>query len=138
MTESGFHPQQLVFPKMTDGRGNLTFVQNNDQIPFDIKRVYYLYDVPDEQTRAGHALKATHQVMIAISGRFDAHLDDGMGNTLSVTLDSPDRGLYVPPMIWRLLTDFSVGAVCLCLVSTPYDSGDYYRDFDSFRAAVQG
>lgn len=128
--------QVIDFPKIADVRGNLTFIEGGRQVPFDIKRVYYLYDVPGGATRAAHALKTTQQVLIAVSGSFDVHLDDGRGNLHVVSLNRSYYGLYIPPMTWRLLDNFSSGAVCLCLVSTPYDAGDYYRDYDAFLAAV--
>lgn len=122
-------------PKITDSRGNLTFLEGNRHTPFDIRRVYYLYDVPGGATRAGHALKNTQQMMIAASGSFDILLDDG-DKQRRITLNRSHFGLYIPPMLWRWLDNFSSGAVCLCLVSTLYDPGDYYRDYDEFKVAV--
>jgi glyoxylate utilization-related uncharacterized protein len=130
--------QLLDFPKISDVRGNLTFIEGGHQVPFDIKRVYYLYDVPGGANRAAHALKTTQQVLIAVTGSFDVHLDDGRGNCHTVSLNRSYFGLYIPPMTWRLLDNFSTGAVCLSLVSTQYDSGDYYRDYDDFLHAVAG
>lgn len=127
--------RQISLPKIADARGNLTFIEGGGSIPFDIKRVYYLYDVPGGATRAGHALKTTQQLIIAVSGSFNVTLDDGR-ETRTVSLNRSYYGLLVPTYVWRVLDNFSSGAVCLCLVSTPYDSGDYFRDYDEFKAAV--
>lgn len=125
----------IDLPKITDARGNLTFIEGERHAPFDIRRVYYLYDVPGGATRAGHALKTTHQMIIAVSGSFDILLDDGI-NQRRISLNRSYYGLYIPPMMWRWLENFSSGAVCLCLVSTLYDPNDYYRDYDEFTAAA--
>lgn len=123
---------QLVdLPKISDPRGNLTFVEGNVHVPFDIKRVYYLYDVPGGAERGGHAHKQLHQLMIAISGSFTVTLDDGDANQ-TLFLNNPHRGLYICPMIWRELGDFSSGAVCMVLASAKYDEADYYRDYETF------
>lgn len=127
----------IDLPKINDARGNLTFIEGDRHVPFDIKRTYYLYDVPGGATRAGHALKTTHQMIIAVSGSFDILLDDGE-NQRRISLNRSYYGLYVPPMMWRWLDNFSTGAVCLCLVSTLYDPGDYYRDYDEYKDAVTG
>ena len=118
-------------PKITDTRGNLTFVESNNHIPFDIKRVYYLYDVPGGAERGGHGHKALHQLIIAISGSFDIHLDDGHSKK-TVHMNRSYNGLYLCPMIWREIDNFSSGAVCLVLASDYYDEEDYYRDYDQF------
>lgn len=125
----------IDLPKITDARGNLTFIQDGGPLPFDIKRVYYLYDVPGGATRAGHALKTTHQMIIAVAGSFDILLDDGH-NQRRISLNRSYYGLYVPPMMWRWLDNFSSGAVCLCLVSTLYNPDDYYRDYREYQTAV--
>lgn len=125
----------LDLPKITDARGNLTFIESGRHLPFEVKRVYYLYDVPGGAMRAGHALKTTHQMIIAASGSFDILLDDGIRQR-RVSLNRSYYGLYIPPMMWRWLDNFSTGAVCLCLVSTFYDPGDYHRDYDEFKEAV--
>ena len=126
----------INFPKCTDARGNLTFIESGRQVPFEIKRVYYLYDVPGGATRAGHALKNTEQVLIGVSGSFDIHVDYGDGNVTTVSLNRSYYGLYLPKMVWRLIDNFSSGAVCLCLVSTLYSADDYYRDYDEYLAAL--
>ena len=121
-------------PKIHDPRGNLTFIEANSHIPFDIKRVYYLYDVPGGTERGGHAHKELHQLIIAMSGSFDVILDDGKDKK-RVHLNRSYIGLYVCPMIWRELDNFSSGAVCLVLASNRYDEVDYYRDYAEFMRA---
>jgi dTDP-4-dehydrorhamnose 3,5-epimerase-like enzyme len=123
------------FPKVTDYRGNLSFIEENNQIPFQIKRVYYLYDVPSGATRGGHAHKALHQVVIALSGSFDVILDDGIRKR-SFFLNRPHYGLYIPPKVWRELENFSSNSVALSLVSEVYDESDYIRNYDAFKSAV--
>ena len=121
----------IDLPKITDSRGNLTFIEEQKHIPFEIKRAYYLYDVPAGSERGGHAHKALHQLIIALSGSFDVEIDDG--DTKKVfTLNRPYKGLYVCPGIWRELTNFSSGSVCLVLASNLYSEDDYYRDYDEF------
>lgn len=123
------------FPKVMDFRGNLSFIEENRQIPFQIKRVYYLYDVPSGATRGGHAHKELHQMVIALSGSFDVVLDDGFSRT-KVFLNRPHYGLYIPPRIWRELENFSSNSVALSLVSQVYDESDYIRDYDGFKRWV--
>ncbi len=120
-----------TLPRIQDPRGNLTFVESNRHIPFDIRRVYYLYDVPGGAERGGHAHKALHQMIIAMSGSFDIHLDDGFGRK-TIHLNRSYTGLYVCPMIWREIDNFSSGAVCMVLASDFYDESDYYRDYAQF------
>lgn len=124
----------LPLPKISDHRGSLTFIENKNQIPFEIKRVYYLYDVPNKFERGEHAHKALHQLMIAISGNFDVILDDGILKK-RFRLAQPYEGLYICPMIWRTLSNFSRDAVCLVLASNLFDENDYYRDYDEFLRA---
>jgi hypothetical protein len=121
----------IDLPKITDIRGNLTFVEGGNQIPFDIQRVYYLYDVPGGAQRGGHAHKALHQLIIAMSGSFDVLLDDGI-NKKRVHMNRSYNGLYVCPMIWRELDNFSSGSVLMVLASNKYDEDDYYRDYEKF------
>jgi dTDP-4-dehydrorhamnose 3,5-epimerase-like enzyme len=123
----------IDLPKISDPRGNLTFVEGGNQIPFAIERVYYLYDVPGGAERGGHAHKDLHQIIIAMSGSFDVLLDDGT-NKKRVHLSRSYNGLYVCPMIWRELDNFSSGSVCLVLASNRYDEQDYYRDYAEFLA----
>lgn len=122
-------------PRITDVRGNLSYVEGPSLVPFDIQRVYYLYDVPGGADRGAHAHKALHQLVIALSGAFDIVLDDGK-NRKSVRLDRAYKSLYICPMIWRTLNNFSSGAVCLVLASERYDESDYIRDYDDFLKAV--
>lgn len=128
----------IDLPKISDPRGNLTFIEGGGRnVPFDIKRVYYLYDVPGGAERGGHGHKALHQLIIAMSGSFDVVLDDGVDKK-RVHLNRSYYGLYVCPMIWRELDNFSSGSVCMVLASNLYDEEDYYRDYDSFIKAVRG
>lgn len=121
----------VELPKIQDPRGNLTFIEGCNHIPFDIQRVYYLYDVPGGSARGGHAHKELHQLIVAMSGSFDVQLDDGK-NKKTVHLSRSYYGLYVCPMIWRELDNFSSGSVCMVLASNKYDESDYYRDYSEF------
>ena len=124
----------ISLPKISDPRGNLTFIEAGSHIPFDIQRVYYLYDVPGGAERGGHAHKDLHQLIIAMSGSFDVVLDDGK-NKKRVHMNRSYSGLYVCPMIWRELDNFSSGAVLMVLASNKYDEADYYRDYADFMRA---
>lgn len=121
----------IDLPKIADARGNLTFIEGGTHIPFDIQRVYYLYDVPGGAERGGHAHKNLHQLIIAIAGSFDVHLDDGFTRN-TVQMNRSYNGLYVCPMIWREINNFSSGAVCVVLASDRYDESDYYRNYQQF------
>ena len=123
--------QMQDLPRVNDPRGNLTFIEANRHIPFDIRRVYYLYDVPGGSERGGHAHKELHQLIIAMSGSFDIHLDDGCKKK-TIHMNRSYHGLYVCPMIWREIDNFSSGAVCMVLASENYDELDYYRDYNEF------
>jgi dTDP-4-dehydrorhamnose 3,5-epimerase-like enzyme len=123
-------------PKITDQRGNLTFVEKGRGLSFDMRRVYYLYDIPSGVSRGGHGHKKLSQLMIATSGSFDVLLNDGRKQR-TVHLNRPFQGLYICPMIWRELDNFSSGSVCLVLASDIYDEGDYYRDYRQFCKAVE-
>jgi WxcM-like, C-terminal len=121
----------ISLPKISDPRGNLSFIEGGQHIPFDIKRVYFLYDVPGGSDRGSHAHKSLHQFIVAMSGSFDVVLDDGL-NKKRFHLNRSYNGLYVCPMMWRDLDNFSSGAVCLVLASTHYDAADYIRDYSEF------
>jgi len=125
----------IEFPVIADPRGNLTFIENSNHIPFDIRRVYYLYDVPGGSSRAGHAHKELQQVLIAMSGSFDVELDDGQEKR-RFHLNRSYYGLYIPAMVWREIDNFSSGSVCMALASLPFDEPDYYRDYNNFLAAA--
>jgi hypothetical protein len=122
--------------KVSDPRGNLTFIEGGRHIPFEIKRVYYLYDVPGGAERGGHAHKELRQLIVAMSGSFDVILDDGYEKQ-RVHLNRSYFGLYIPQMIWRELDNFSSGSVCMVLASNLYDEADYYRDHVEYLLAVK-
>lgn len=126
----------LELPKIVDPRGNLTFIEAGNHLPFEIRRVYYLYDVPGGATRAGHGHKTLEQLMIAMSGSFDVELDDGRARK-KYHLDRSYYGLYVPSMIWRDIDNFSSGSVCLVLASEFFDESDYYRTYEDFVEAAK-
>lgn len=121
----------VELPKHTDPRGNLSVIEGGVQIPFDIKRVYYLYDVPGGSSRAGHGHKELQQLIIAISGSFDVIVDDGIDRK-RIHLNRSYYGLYIPKLMWREVENFSSGGVCLVLASTLYDPKDYYHNYDDF------
>ena len=125
----------IDLPVVHDRRGNLTFIEGQRHVPFEIERVYYLYDVPGGESRAGHAHRTLEQLFIAASGSFDIRLYDGSVTEI-VTLNRSYVGLYVPPFRWREIENFSSGAVCLVLASKRYDEADYFRDYDEFEAAA--
>ncbi len=124
------------FPVIHNRAGNITPVQNNLEVPFDIKRVYYLYDVPGGGERGGHAHKNLQQLVIAASGSFDITIDDGV-NKKTVALNRPYMGLYIKPGIWRDISNFSSGAICLVLASEKYNEDDYIRNYAAYKAYVQ-
>ena len=127
----------IQLPKLTDLRGNLTFIESNKHISFDIKRVFYQYDIPDGAVRGGHAHKTLQQLMIAMSGSFDIVMDDGHREA-TIRLNKPWQGLYIPEMIWCEIRGFSSGSVCMVLASAPYNESEYYRDYDAFLQAMSG
>ncbi len=126
----------IDLPKIADPRGNLTFIEGGRHVPFQIQRVYYLYDTPGGAERGGHAHKGLHQLIVAMSGSYDVVLNDGKERK-RFHLNRSYYGLYVCPMIWRELDNFSSGAVCLVLASNLYDESDYYRNYDDFVKAVK-
>jgi len=125
----------IDLPKIADPRGNLTFVEGGRHVPFEIKRVFYLYDVPGGADRGGHALKKCHQFLIAMSGSFDVILYDGKEKQ-RIHLNRSYHGLHIPPMIWREMDNFSSGSVCLVLASEVYDPADYHHDYSDFLKVV--
>jgi dTDP-4-dehydrorhamnose 3,5-epimerase-like enzyme len=126
----------IHLPLMSDPRGNLSFVESSRHVPFAFNRVYYIYDIPSGSVRARHAHWTLHQLLIPVSGSFDVRLHDGEREE-TVTLNRPNIGLHVEPMVWHDLLNFSSGSVCVALASAPYDESDYIRHFDKFMAAVQ-
>jgi hypothetical protein len=126
----------IELPIVADARGNLTFIEGSRHVPFDIARVYYLYDVPGGAERGGHAHRELNQFIVAMSGSFDVVLDDGR-NRVRHHLNRSYFGLYIPNMIWRELDNFSSGSVCLVLASEIFLESDYYRDYHEYVAAVR-
>ena len=126
----------VELPKITDPRGNLSFIETGSHINFDIKRVYYLFDIPVGSERGGHAHKELQQLIIAISGSFDIVIDDGFSQK-KITLNNPSEGLYVCPMVWREIDNFSSNAVCIVIASLKYDEEDYFRNYETFVTIVQ-
>lgn len=127
----------IDLPKVADPRGNLTYLEGGRHIPFNIKRVFYLYDVPGGEMRAGHALKTCYQFIIAASGSFDVTLNDGEQKQ-RYHLNRSYKGLLIPPLIWREIDDFSSGSVCLVLASEYFSEADYYREYADFLKAARG
>lgn len=127
----------IELPKISDPRGNLTFIEGSRHIPFEIKRVYYLYDVPGGAERGSHGHRKLQQFIVAMSGSFDVILDDGF-ETKTIHMNRSYYGLYVSPMMWRDITNVSSGAVLMVLASELYDESDYFRDYSQFREAARG
>jgi hypothetical protein len=126
----------IDLPRLEDSRGALTFIESVEHVPFEIKRIYYLYEVPAGQARGAHAHRTLEQLFIAIAGSFEITVDDGQERR-TTRLSSPRQGLYLPPILWRDLDDFSAGAVCLVLASAPYVESDYIRDYEQFQGAIR-
>lgn len=127
--------RQIQLPKILDRRGNLSFIEEDNHIPFDIKRVFWIYDVPGGEKRGGHAYKQSEEFIVALSGSFDVTLDDGKTREV-VHLNRSYNGLFVPKMVWRELSNFSTNSVAMILSSTYYDPDDYIRDYNDFRKIV--
>ncbi len=125
-------PALIDLPKIADPRGNLTFAQTPDHVPFDIARAYWLYDVPADAERGGHGHVSLQQLIVALGGSFTVNLFDGY-RWKKVLLNRPYKALYIPSGIWRTLDDFTSGSVCLVLASEPYSEDEYIRDFDKFK-----
>lgn len=123
--------ETVLFPRITDPRGSLSFIEAGRPVPFEIKRAYWIYDVPGGETRGGHAYRTLQECFVALSGSFDVHLDDGTERQ-TVSLNRSYLGLVVPNLVWRRLDNFSTNAVCLILASEVYDSEDYIREYAKF------
>ena len=132
MKSSVYECSMLTLNKIHNRAGNITIVEGEENVPFDVKRIYYLYDIPGGEHRGGHAHKELRQLIVAASGSFDVILDDGMNKKI-VTLNRPDYGLMVVPGIWRELIEFSSGAICLVLASEVYNEDDYIREYHDFK-----
>jgi len=138
MKEASIYDCSIIeLPRLKNRAGNITVVNNNDNIPFEIKRVFYIYDIPGGEDRGAHAHKDCHQFLVAVSGSFEVEMDDGT-NKRTVTLNRPYYGLHIPPGIWAAEKGFSSGAVCLVLASHKYDEKDYIRDYSNFLAYKHG
>ncbi|OWU66752.1 WxcM domain-containing protein [Roseovarius sp. 22II1-1F6A] len=135
MTTASSFVREFELPQVHDPRGDLTFVEGGNHLPFDIARVYYLYNVPVDAERGGHAHKELEQVVFALSGSFRMKIDDGRQKS-EYWLRDPRKGLYISRLIWREMDCFSQGAVCMVFASQRYDETDYYRDYDAFLAAA--
>ena len=122
----------IELPKIKDPRGNLSFFENSNQIPFDIRRTYWIYDVPGGEIRGSHAFKESHELIVALSGSFDIVLNDGE-KEVKFNLNRSYFGLYVPNLLWRRLENFSTNSFALVVSSIPFNSNDYIRDFDEFK-----
>ena len=127
----------IVLPKISDPRGNLTFIEGNQHIPFQIKRVFYIYDVPTEADRGAHAHRKLHQFLIPLTGSFDVEMDDGFNKEI-VHMNRPWKGLHIPPMIWASEVRFDSASVCLVLASDVFDEADYIRDYCQFLNSIRG
>lgn len=123
----------ISFPKIEDVRGNLTFVESHNHIPFEMQRVYWLYDVPGGHTRVGHAYHTLEEVLVAVSGSFDVTVSDGVDER-TFSLNRSYYGLYVPPLIWRAINNFSTNSLCVVMASRPFDESDYIRDSAQYQA----
>lgn len=127
----------IDLPKICDPRGNLSFIEGNNHIPFKIERTYWIYDVPGGKTRSGHAFRTQEEFIVALSGSFDIILNDGKGNEKTFHMARSYYGLHIPPMTWRKIVNFSTNSVAMILSSTKYDANDYIEDFEQFKAIAQ-
>lgn len=128
--------REIEFPKICDPRGNLSFVEGARHLPFPIRRVFYIYDVPGGETRGGHAHKECSIVLLAVAGSFDVRLTDGVREKV-VRLNRANRGVLIPPGVWDTMHDFTTGTVALAFASHPYEEEDYIRDYDEFLEFAQ-
>ncbi len=128
--------REISLPQIHDPRGDLTFVEGGNHIPFDIRRVYYLYNVPVDSERGGHAHRDLEQIVFALSGSFCIKIDDGQTKS-EYWLRDPRKGLYISRLVWREMEAFSQGAVCMVLASHPYDEADYFRDYGEFQKTIR-
>ena len=129
-------PSLVSLPKFLDARGNLSFIEQDNQLPFKIKRVYWIYDVPGGEIRGGHAFKETEELIVAISGSFDIVLNDGKQEYI-FSMNRSYSGVFVPKMIWRRIENFSTNSLALIIASTNYDEKDYIYDFDLFKETIK-
>lgn len=129
-------PCIIVFPKIADPRGNLSFAEGGKLLPFEVERVYWTYDVPSWRERHGRALRTCAEVIITTSGQCVVTVDDGIGNQMAYTLNKSNVGLYLPPMTWRTITDFVTGTTCLTIASKLYDEADYISDYQQFQSSL--
>lgn len=134
--ETFTEPCIIDFPKIEDPRGNLSFIERGALLPFDIERVYWTYDIPSWRERTGRALRTCAEVIIATTGQFTVNVTGTDGEERSFTLNRSNRGLYLPPMTWRTISDFVTGSTCLTLASKLFDEADYIRDYQQFKAAL--
>lgn len=126
----------IELPKILDARGNLSFIEENNHVPFAIKRAFWIYDVPGGVRRGAHAYRETEEFIVALSGSFDVVLDDGMGNVATYHLNRSYYGVYVPKMMWRVMDNFSTNSLALVLSSTDYNEEDYIFDYKEFQKMV--
>lgn len=128
--------RELEFPKVSDPRGNLSFIEEGRHVPFPVRRIFYIYDIPSGSTRGGHAHREQHQLVLGISGSFELRLTDGTDERVFM-MNRPHKGVYVPPGVWLTTTDFTTGSVCLVLCSDEYEESDYIRDLDEYLRHVR-
>jgi hypothetical protein len=131
-----FEARIIELPKILDDRGNLTFIEGENHIPFKIERTYWIYDVPGGEKRGGHAYRELNELIVALSGSFDVVLDDGHEKR-TFSLNRSYYGLYVPKLIWRQVENFSTNSLALILASGPYNANDYIRDYEQFKTLVK-